>query len=152
MIIVFSYISMILSSLGIFLICGTKYEFIGGILLVASVISLLFINNFIDKLVDIQDKLISDNNDKLVQRIRVLEETLLQTSEQDILKDISTNADDIDKALDIMNKFDFFNQKGIKEWWVTKPEEVKEQDIQDYGKDINFVRNLLLSIRNERMK
>ena len=50
---------------------------------------------------------------------------------------------DIIKANDILDKFDFFNQPAGYEHWVGMPEGIKVQDLEDKAKDIQFLKDLV---------
>ena len=52
--------------------------------------------------------------------------------------------EDVMKALDIIDKMDFFQgQRAGRELWLEKPFEVQEQDIADFSQGIEFVKNLV---------
>ena len=52
--------------------------------------------------------------------------------------------EDVMRALDILDKMDFFQgQRAGRELWNEKPFEVQEQDIADFSKGIEFVKNLI---------
>ena len=47
------------------------------------------------------------------------------------------------KANDILDKFDFFNQRAARELWGDKPEEIKEKDIRNFESDVKFLKDLI---------
>ena len=52
--------------------------------------------------------------------------------------------EDVMRALDILDKMDFFQgQRAGRELWFKKPFEVQEQDIADFSQGIDFVKNLI---------
>ena len=54
------------------------------------------------------------------------------------------NREQIEKALDILDKMDFFQgQRAGRELWFGKPFEVQEQDISDFSQGIEFVKNVI---------
>ena len=62
---------------------------------------------------------------------------------------------DITKALQILEKFEFFGgQRAGRELWNDKPIDVQNKDIEDFVKDIAFLKNLInrLEAENERLK
>lgn len=50
---------------------------------------------------------------------------------------------EIIKANDILNKFDFFNQRAGRELWNEKTVAVQDEDIRDREKDIKFLKDLI---------
>ena len=62
---------------------------------------------------------------------------------------------DIKKAQDILEKLDFFGgQRAGRELWNDKPVDVQNKDIENFVKDIAFLKNLInrLEAENERLK
>ena len=52
--------------------------------------------------------------------------------------------DEIIKAFDILNKFEFFEgQRAGRELWGVKPTEIQEEDIRDFVDDIAFLRDFI---------
>lgn len=52
---------------------------------------------------------------------------------------------DKDKALEILDKWQFFyGQRAGRELWSDKPEEVQNKDIEDFNRDIEFLRGILI--------
>lgn len=72
------------------------------------------------------------------------------------------NREQIAKALETLDKLDFFQgQRAGRELWFDKPFEVQEQDITDFSKGIEFVKNVItdalalireLTEENERLE
>ena len=63
--------------------------------------------------------------------------------------------DDIIKALDILERFDFFQgQRAGRELWNEKPFDVQEQDIAKFSQDIAWLKNFIkeLTEENERLR
>ena len=61
---------------------------------------------------------------------------------------------DIKKALDILERFDFFGgQRAGRELWAEKPLEVQNKDIENFSRDIAFLRTLInrLEAENEKL-
>lgn len=50
---------------------------------------------------------------------------------------------EIIKANDILDKFDFFNQPADYEHWVDMPEDIKRKAIEDKENDIKFLKDLI---------
>lgn len=51
---------------------------------------------------------------------------------------------DITKAEDILNKLEFFyGQRAGRELWFEKPKEIQDQDIENFTKDIAFIKDYL---------
>ena len=51
---------------------------------------------------------------------------------------------EIIKALDILDKFEFFQgQRAWRELWNEKPTEVQDNDIQNFSKDVSFLKDLI---------
>ena len=51
---------------------------------------------------------------------------------------------EIIKALDILDKFDFFGgQRAGRELWNDKPLEVQDKDIENFAKDVQFLKDLI---------
>lgn len=54
------------------------------------------------------------------------------------------NREQIVTALEILDKMDFFQgQRAGRELWFDKPFEVQEQDITDFSKGVEFVKNVI---------
>ena len=51
--------------------------------------------------------------------------------------------DEIKKALDRLDKFDFFNQRAGRELWNDKPTNIQNEDIDNYSKDIEFLKSFI---------
>ena len=65
------------------------------------------------------------------------------------------NRDDIIKALDILDRFDFFQgQRAGRELWNEKPFDVQEQDIAKFSQDVAWLKNYIneFTAENERLK
>jgi len=53
---------------------------------------------------------------------------------------------EIIKALDILDKFDFFyGQRAGRELWFDKPKEVQDEDIKNFSKDIAFLKDFIIT-------
>lgn len=51
---------------------------------------------------------------------------------------------EIIKALDILEKFDFFEgQRAGRELWSEKPTEVQDEDIKSFSRDVAFLKDLI---------
>ena len=50
---------------------------------------------------------------------------------------------DIIKAQDILDKFDFFNQRAGYELWNNKPKNIQDKDIKNKAKDIKFLKGFI---------
>lgn len=56
------------------------------------------------------------------------------------------NSKEIFKCLEILDKFQFFQgQRAGRELWNDKPVEIQNEDIKNFNKDIEFIRNVLKS-------
>lgn len=54
--------------------------------------------------------------------------------------------ENISKCLDILDKFQFFQgQRAGRELWNDKPAEIQDEDIKNFNRDIEFIRNVLKS-------
>lgn len=54
--------------------------------------------------------------------------------------------ENIFKCLKILDKFQFFQgQRAGRELWNDKPVEIQNEDIKNFNKDIEFIRNVLKS-------
>ena len=58
-------------------------------------------------------------------------------------------SDEINKALDRLDKLDFFNQRAGRELWNDKPTDIQNQDIDDYSKDIKFLKYFINRLQAE---
>ena len=62
---------------------------------------------------------------------------------------------EIVKAWDILAKFDFFGgQRAGRELWNEKPVDVQNEDIKNFSKDVEFLKDIInrLQAENERLK
>lgn len=51
------------------------------------------------------------------------------------------------KSLDILNKLQFFQgQRAGRELWNNKPEDVQNKDIENFNKDLDFLRIVLTAV------
>ena len=56
------------------------------------------------------------------------------------------NSKEIFKCLELLDKFQFFQgQRAGRELWNDKPVEIQNEDIKNFNKDIEFIRNVLKS-------
>lgn len=54
--------------------------------------------------------------------------------------------ENISKCLEILDKFQFFQgQRTGRELWNNKPTEIQDEDIKNFNRDIEFIRNVLKS-------
>jgi len=54
--------------------------------------------------------------------------------------------ENIFKCLEILDKFQFFQGQRVgRELWNDKPTEIQNEDIKNFNKDIEFIRNVLKS-------
>lgn len=61
--------------------------------------------------------------------------------------------DDIIKALDILERFDFFQgQRAGRELWNEKPFDVQEQDIAKFSQDVAWLKNYIKELTEENEK
>ena len=51
----------------------------------------------------------------------------------------------ITKAINILEKFDFFNQRAGYELWNEKPKDIQDNDIEEAAKDIKFLKDFINS-------
>lgn len=50
----------------------------------------------------------------------------------------------IEKAYDILDKWEFFyGQRAGRELWAEKNKDIQDEDIENFNKDISFVREVL---------
>ena len=57
--------------------------------------------------------------------------------------------ENIFKCLEILDKFQFFQgQRAGRELWNDKPVEIQNKDIKNFNKDIEFIRNVLKSVKS----
>lgn len=49
----------------------------------------------------------------------------------------------LEQALDILDKFDFFNQRAGRELWLDKPKNIQDEDIKNFESDVEFLRNFI---------
>ena len=60
------------------------------------------------------------------------------------------NDNDIIKALDILDKFEFFGgQRAGRELWFNKPADIQEKDIGDFNRDIDFLKAFINRLKAE---
>ena len=58
---------------------------------------------------------------------------------------------DIEKALDIIEKWNFFyGQRAGRELWGDKPTEVQNQDIEDLKRDLDYIRQFVEELQQYR--
>lgn len=56
------------------------------------------------------------------------------------------NKENIFKCLEILDKFQFFQgQRAGRELWNGKSAEIQDEDIKNFNRDIEFIRNVLKS-------
>ena len=56
------------------------------------------------------------------------------------------NSKEIFKCLEILDKFQFFQgQRAGRGLWNDEPVEIQNEDIKNFNKDIEFIRNVLKS-------
>lgn len=57
------------------------------------------------------------------------------------------NKENIFKCLDILNKWQLFQgQRAGRELWNNKPEDVQNKDIENFNKDLDFIRIVLTAV------
>ena len=57
---------------------------------------------------------------------------------------------EINKAIDILDKFDFFyGQRAGRELWNDKPVDVQNQDIEDFARDIKYLKAYINQLEAE---
>lgn len=53
----------------------------------------------------------------------------------------------IDRCLEILSKWEFFQgQRAGRELWSDKPREVQDEDIEDFNRDLGFIRTVLSAV------
>lgn len=58
------------------------------------------------------------------------------------------NSEELDKALEICDRLEFFGgQRAGRELWSVKPTEVQDEDISNFNRDINFIKQLLIKFK-----
>ena len=50
---------------------------------------------------------------------------------------------EIRKANDILDKFDFFSQRAGRELWSDKPKDIQDKDIENFLNDVKFLKDLI---------
>ena len=50
---------------------------------------------------------------------------------------------EIIKANNILDKFDFFNQRAGRELWSDKPKDIQDKDIENFSNDVKFLKDLI---------
>ena len=50
---------------------------------------------------------------------------------------------EIRKANNILDKFDFFSQRAGRELWSDKPKDIQDKDIENFLNDVKFLKNLI---------
>lgn len=61
---------------------------------------------------------------------------------------MSNNIKSIEKALDILEKFKFFQgQRAGRELWNDKPKEVQDQDIKDFVDNVDYVKDVISTLK-----
>lgn len=59
---------------------------------------------------------------------------------------IMNSKENISKCLEILDKFQFFQgQRAGRELWNDKPAEIQDEDVKNFNRDIEFIRNVLKS-------
>ena len=72
------------------------------------------------------------------------------TEENERLKQERMNKIDIYKALDILDKFDFFQgQRAGRELWAEKPFETQEEDLKNFSKDVELLKDFVEDIAHK---
>ena len=62
-------------------------------------------------------------------------------------KNSAITRENIIKCLDILNKWQFFQgQRAGRELWNDKPREVQDKDIENFNKDLDFLRVVLTAV------
>lgn len=57
--------------------------------------------------------------------------------------------ENISKCLEILDKFQFFQgQRAGRKLWNNKPTEIQDEDIKNFNRDIEFIRNVLKSVNS----
>lgn len=60
---------------------------------------------------------------------------------------------DREKAIDILDKFDFFQgQRAGRELWYEKPFDVQEKDIANFSKDVALLKEYIKELTEENEK
>lgn len=55
--------------------------------------------------------------------------------------------ENINKCLEILSKWEFFQgQRAGRELWSDKPREVQDEDIEDFNRDLGFIRTVLSAV------
>ena len=60
----------------------------------------------------------------------------------------------IKKANDILDKFEFFNQRAGRELWSDKPKDIQDKDIENFSNYVKFLKDFInrQKAENERLK
>lgn len=56
----------------------------------------------------------------------------------------------LNECLDILAKMEFFNQRAGRELWFDKPKNIQDEDIENFNRDINTLREYIL--KQEKIK
>ena len=57
---------------------------------------------------------------------------------------------EIIKANDILDKFDFFNQRVGRELWSDKPKDIQDKDIENFLNDVKFLKDLINRLQADK--
>jgi hypothetical protein len=58
------------------------------------------------------------------------------------------NSEELDKALEICDRLEFFGgQRAGRELWSVKPTEVQDEDISNFNRDVNYIKQLLIKFK-----
>ena len=56
----------------------------------------------------------------------------------------------IKKANDILDKFEFFNQRAGRELWSDKPKDIQDKDIENFLNDVKFLKDLINRLQADK--
>lgn len=56
------------------------------------------------------------------------------------------------KAYDILDRFDFFNQRAGRELWNDKPKDIQDTDIKNFSSDVEFLKDLINRLKAENLQ
>lgn len=58
--------------------------------------------------------------------------------------------DEIIKANDILDKFDFFNQRVGRELWSDKPKDIQDKDIENFSNNVKFLKDFINRLQTDK--
>lgn len=58
--------------------------------------------------------------------------------------------DEIIKANDILDKFDFFNQRVGRKLWSDKPKDIQDKDIENFSNNVKFLKDFITRLQADK--